>query len=99
MISKGKIDLQNLKKLRENKGYLQTKLEHLVGVSGASIQAYEQGVRIPSLPVTYRLSEVLGCSIDYLVGKSNEINNYYQLSQSDKDEVVKLINDLYNKSK
>lgn len=94
-ISKAKIDMANLKKLRLKKGYSQIKLQHLVGVSTSSIEAYEQKVRIPSLPIAFRLSEVLGCSIDYLIGKSNELDKYYLLSQSDKDKVLNLINELY----
>lgn len=94
-ISKEKINMSNLKLLRKRKGYSQIKLQHLVGVSSSSIEAYEQKVRIPSLPIAYRLSEVLDCSIDYLVGKSSELNKYYLLSQNDKEKVVELINNLY----
>lgn len=97
-VSKSKINMSNLKPLRLKKEYSQIKLQHLVGVSSSSIEAYEQKVRIPSLPVAYRLSEVLGCSIDYLVGKSSELDKYYLLSQSDKDKVVELIN-LLSKNK
>lgn len=93
-ISKEKIDMSNLKILRKRKGYSQIKLQHLVGVSNSSIEAYEQGVRIPSLPTAYRLSEVLGSSIDYIVGKSSELDKYYTLSQEDKDKVIKLITEL-----
>lgn len=96
-ISKNKIDMTNLKIIRTKKGYSQIKLQHLVGVSTSSIEAYEQKVRIPSLPVAYRLSEVLGCSIDYLVGKAHELDKYYLLSQNDKDKVVKLIENLASK--
>lgn len=66
-------------------------MQHLVGVSTSSIEAYEQKVRIPSLPIAYRLSEILGCSIDYLVGKSNELDKYYLLSESDKNKVIEFI--------
>lgn len=93
-ISKGKIDMTNLKTQRVKKGYSQVKLQHLVGVSTSSIEAYKQKVRIPSLPVVYRLSEVFGCSIDYLVGKSNELDKYYSLSQNDKDKVIDFIDSL-----
>ena len=96
-ITKNKIDTSNIKILRRKKGYSQIKLQHLVGVSSSSIEAYEQKVRIPSLPIAYKLSEVLECSIDYLVGKSNELNNYYLLSQKDKEKVVELIKNLSNK--
>lgn len=97
-ISKKKIDMSNLKIMRVKKGYSQIKLQHLVGVSTLSIEAYEQKVRIPSLPVAYRLSEVLGCSIDYLVGKSNEFDKYFSLSEDDKSKVVELIDSLYKKN-
>lgn len=96
-ISKEKINMVNLKTLRIKRGYSQVKLQHLVGVSSSSIEAYEQGVRIPSLPVIYRLSEVLECSIDYLVGKSPALNQYYLLSEEDKDKVLDLINSLSKK--
>ena len=96
-ISKDKIDMSNLKTQRVKKGYSQVKLQHLVGVSTSSIEAYEQKVRIPSLPVVYRLSKVLGCSIDYLVGKSNELDKYYSLSQTDKDKVIDFIDSLLKK--
>lgn len=96
-ISKDKIDMSNLKTIRIKKGYSQVKLQHLVGVSTSSIEAYEQKVRIPSLPVAYRLSEVLGCSIDYLVGKSSEFDKYYLLSQIDKDKVNNFIDKLIKK--
>ncbi len=92
--SKSKINMANLKELRLKKGYSQVKLQHLVGVSSSSIEAYEQGVRIPSLPVIYKLSEVLDCSIDCLVGKEKEIDKYYSLTEEDKEKVIKEINEL-----
>jgi len=94
IVNKKKIDLSNLKKLRLKKGYSQIKLQHLVGVSSSSIEAYEQGVRIPSLPVAYKLSETLDCSIDYIVGKKNQIDKFYLLSKVDKDKVLSLIDEL-----
>ena len=55
-ISKEKIDMSNLKILRTKKGYSQIKLQHRVGVSNLSMEAYEQKVRIPSLPVVPPIS-------------------------------------------
>ena len=95
-ISKEKIDMSNLKKLREEKAYSQVKVQHLVGVSNSSIEAYEQGVRIPSLPVAYRIAEVFGVSIDYLVGRNNELEKYYMLSKDDKSKVNEYIDKLLN---
>lgn len=95
-ISKDKIDMSNLKKLREEKKYSQVKVQHLVGVSNSSIEAYEQGVRIPPLPVAYRIAEVFGVSIDYLVGRNNELEKYYMLSKDNKDKVNEYIDELLN---
>ena len=95
--SKDKINMANLKELRLKKGYSQVKLQHLVGVSSSSIEAYEQGVRIPSLPVIYKLSEVLDCSIDCLVGKEKEIDKYYSLTEDDKEKIIKKIYEMLKK--
>ena len=57
-ISKGKIDMSNLKTQRVKKGYSQVKLQHLVGVSTSSIEAK---VLISSLLIVYQQSEVLVC--------------------------------------
>lgn len=110
-VNRDKIDLTNVKILREKKGYSQVKLGQLVGVTNSTIQGFEQTkkddngkdtnipVRIPSLPVAYRLAEVLSCSIDYLVGRSNELEAYYSLSQTDKNAVINLINELAKNNK
>ena len=93
-LSKSKIDMANLKTARERMNYSQVKLQHLVGVSTSSSEGYEQGVRIPSLPVAHRLSEVLNCSIDYLVGKNNELEKYYSLSKDNREKVKSFIDSL-----
>lgn len=56
-------------------------------------------IRIPSLQVAYGLAEVLNCSIDYLCGRSNELEKYYTLSESNRNTVLKLIEELADKSK
>ena len=94
-VYKSKIDMSNLKKMRKEKNYSQVKLQHLVGVSDSSIAAYEQNVRVPSLAIAYRLSEVLGCSIDFLIGRSNVLENYYKLSEDNKKKVLKYIDELH----
>ena len=95
--TKDKINMSNLKELRLKKGYSQVKLQHLVGVSTSSIEAYEQGVRIPSLPIAYKLSEVLDCSIDTLVGKEKEISKFYLLPLEEQNKIIEEINNLLKK--
>ena len=96
-LSKRKVDMKNLKTIRKRKEFSQVKLGYLIGVSTSTIESYEQGIRTPSLPVIYRLSEALGCSMDYLVGRNNELDKYFSLSENDKKLVIDLINKLDNK--
>ena len=90
-----KIDMSNIKKLRKKLNYNQTKLQHEVGVSESSIQAYEQNVKIPSLVNAYNLADALNCSIDFIVGRNNELENYYRLSKENKNKVIQYVNELY----
>ena len=90
-----KIDMSNIKKLRKKLDYNQTKLQHEVGVSESSIQAYEQNVKIPSLVNAYNLADALNCSIDFIVGRNNELENYYRLSKENKNKVIQYVNELY----
>ena len=93
--TKEKIDISNIKKLRKKLDYNQTKLQHEVGVSESSIQAYEQNVKIPSLVNAYNLADALNCSIDFIVGRNNELENYYRLSKENKNKVIQYVNELY----
>ena len=90
-----KINMSNIKKLRKELDYNQTKLQHEVGVSESSIQAYEQNVKIPSLVNAYNLADALNCSIDFIVGRNNELENYYRLSKENKNKVIQYVNELY----
>ena len=90
-----KIDMSNIKKLRKKLNYNQTKLQHEVGLSESSIQAYEQNVKIPSLVNAYNLADALNCSIDFIVGRNNELENYYRLSKENKNKVIQYVNKLY----
>lgn len=98
-ISKDKINMSAMKDLRLKMGYSVIKLQHLVGVTDTSLNAYEQGKRIPSLPVAYRLADVLNTSIDNLCGRDTRLNAFYLLSDTDKEKVLKLIDELLKISK
>lgn len=53
---------------RKNKGWKQGELADLIGVASNMIGKYERGEASPPLETAKRLSEVLECSLDYLVG-------------------------------
>ena len=62
---------QRIEKLITQKNMSQVNLATLVGISQESISAMERGVSNPKLSTLLKMSEVLECSIDYLVGISD----------------------------
>ena len=67
---KERVKVTNLRRIRENRGCSQSKLASESGVSLRSIQMYEQrnkDINKASAETLYRLSLVLGCSIEDLL--------------------------------
>ena len=62
--------------LRKQKGFSQAALGKEIGTSGDIIGRYERNIMIPSIEVIMNISDTLGVSIDYLVGKTSlELDN------------------------
>jgi len=57
--------------LRKQKGFSQAALGKEIGTSGDIIGRYERNIMIPSIEVIMKISDSLGVSIDYLVGKTS----------------------------
>lgn len=57
--------------LRKQKGFSQAALGKEIGTSGDIIGRYERNIMTPSIDVIMKISDTLGVSIDYLVGKTN----------------------------
>ena len=53
--------------LRKSAGLTQAELARHMHVSPSAIGMYEQGRRLPAVPILVALSRVLGVSLDYLV--------------------------------
>lgn len=62
---------ERIENLRTQKNMSQVNLATLIGISQESISAMERGVSNPKLSTLLKMSEVLECSIDYLVGVSD----------------------------
>lgn len=60
-----------LSDLRSSRKMSQIKLATLIGLTQESVSALENGVSSPRLSTLIKLSEVLECSIDYLLGLSD----------------------------
>lgn len=65
-----------LKQLRKKSGLTQKQLAAQISMSERGIQNYEMGIREPQSTVLISLADYFGCSVDYLLGRTDnpEIN-------------------------
>lgn len=61
-----------LKEIRESKKISQLKLANAIGVGRTTITNYETGVSSPDIDTIIRIAQYFNCSVDYLLGFSNE---------------------------
>ena len=81
-----------IKAQRQKNRYTQKMLASKVSTSPQVISNWERGYTEPSADDISRLSEVLGCSSDYLLGKSNSLNPeriVNTLSEKDERDIAK----------
>lgn len=64
--------MKNLKKARKAKGITQVELAKLINVTQATYSEYENGKCKPSFDTVLRLCDILGCSADFLLGRSDD---------------------------
>ena len=58
---------EKIARLRKENNYTQEQLAALLGVSRQSVSKYESGVTYPETDKLIRLSELFGCTVDYLL--------------------------------
>ena len=63
-------NMDNLKKLREEKHMSQVKLAMRINASQSTVSFYETGERVPDANVLIELAQIFECSVDYLLGRS-----------------------------
>lgn len=94
-----------IKELRIKKGQTQEELGELLHVKRQTVSKYETGINIPDADILNKLSDILECSSDYLLGKTDipnskvyehsianiEVKNSYPYDLSP-EEVEKLVN-------
>ena len=64
--------VKNLKKIREDRGLTQGQLGKLVTRTQQDIRRYESGEVTPPLDVLIKIVEVLGTSLDHVVGLTDK---------------------------
>lgn len=67
-----RIFAERLKAARLNKGLGSVELGALLSVGNSSVSRWEAGVREPSLDTIANIAEILGVSVSYLIGGSDE---------------------------
>lgn len=67
-----------LSKLRKENNYTQEQLADFLGVSRQAVSKWESDTTYPETDKLIRLSELFGCSLDYLLKDGVEINNKEQ---------------------
>lgn len=63
---------EKLKELRNKYGYSQKEVADRLEISPSIVSGYETGERTPSIDVLLSISYLYNCSVDFLLGKSNE---------------------------
>ncbi len=94
--------MENLRIIREKRNINQQKIAVELEISQESISKYENGNAFPSKEILIKLADYLNCSVDYLLGRTdNPIVNKEKLSAED-EEIKNLIfryNKLSNENK
>lgn len=68
---------EKIARLRKENNYTQEQLAALLGVSRQSVSKYESGVTYPETDKLIRLSELFGCTVDYLLKDDVEETEAY----------------------
>lgn len=63
--------MQNLKSLRQEKGYSQLEMAGELGIPQSTYQQYEAGINEPKLSTLIQIADYFDVSIDYLIGRTN----------------------------
>ena len=68
--------MNNLKKLRLEKGLTQLSLQMKTGIDQALLSKYENGERVPTVENLMILADFFGTNIEYLMGRTDEKRPY-----------------------
>lgn len=76
---------QRLKQLRVERGLTLKELAGILDTTESTLSRYENGNNSPGVPMLLEMAELFGCSVDYLLGESNDrrtaeevLKKYYQ---------------------
>lgn len=82
---------QRLKKERESKGWTQEYLADLLKIKIGTLSGYERSYRQPDLDMVIKIAEHLDCSVDYLLGRTNQRSHFYEDREPTKAELEEIL--------
>ncbi len=68
----------------------QAEFAQRLGVTGASVSAYENGVRSPSFDVLIKISNILGISTDELLGRTKKAEQTMDVTGLNEEQISTL---------
>jgi len=85
---------ENIKRLRKERGWSQTKLAEKVGCHLSNITRIETGKYIPALETVTKIATILDVPIDYLVSSTEGNCEEIRIEDQTLSERIKLLNTL-----
>jgi len=83
--------MKNLRIIREKRNISQLQISVKLGISQESVSKYETGKAMPSSIVLIELADYLDCSIDYLLGRTNNPKMNIDKTSNNDEKIENLI--------
>lgn len=90
---------EKMKRYRDSIKITQADFARRLGVTGASVSAYENGTRLPSYEVLVKIANILGVTTDDLLGRTEtkrEMLDITYLTEGQKEDVRHMV-DIYER--
>ena len=85
---------ENLKSLRERNNLSQIELSKKIGLSNVTLSQYEKGVRKPDIQTLALIAQFFNVTTDYLLGNETPPKFKPQLTDKDKKDIAKKVEDM-----
>ena len=88
-----------IRQLRESRGWTQSELSKVLGITRSSVNAWELGISVPSTQYIVELAGLFGVSTDYLLCADNSASvSLNGLTESDMQLVHQIVVHLRSKN-
>ena len=67
--------MNKIKELRIENNLTQAELGQLIGVNQSAVGKYEREELEPNIDALVKISQIFGCTVDYLIGREDDFGN------------------------